>query len=182
MSTGKSRPSPQLVLQAPPPLGHTGSLRQKGEQPSPVSLLPSSHSSEPSLVPLPQVVRAQAWPGVRHCQPSHSVGPAGSSTHSELQPSPLFMLPSSHCSGPTLMPSPQRVGRQAAPDGQVQPVSTAQTAEQPSPAVLLPSSQVSPPVTLRSPHTTVETHGDPGVGQTQLASTTHWALQPSEPF
>src|SRR5205814_843415 len=172
MSTGNSRPSPQLVLQAPPPLGQTGSLRQKGEQPSPVSLLPSSQASEPSRTPLPQMVRVQGWPGVRHCQPSHSVGPASSSWQSALQPSPLLGLPSSHCSAPTLMPSPQRVGRQPAPAGQVQPFSTWQAAEQPSPPLWLPSSQVSPPFTLRSPHTTVDTQGWPGIGLTQFASTT----------
>src|SRR5690348_15455735 len=85
-STGRSSPSPQAVLQAPPALGQTGSFRQKGEHPSAVSLLPSSHCSDPSSVPLPQVVRVQGWPAVGHCQPSRSVMAGSSRRQVGLQP------------------------------------------------------------------------------------------------
>src|SRR4051794_7261640 len=56
LSAATMRPSPHAVAQAPPPAGQTGSLRQKGEQPSPMALFMSSHCSLPSTTLLPQVV------------------------------------------------------------------------------------------------------------------------------
>src|SRR5258708_22180249 len=100
LSTGRRMPSPHTDAQAPPPAGQLGSLRQNGLQPSPELLLPSSHSSEPSCTPLPQVVCTQGWPGVGHIQAFLCVGPGLSSWHVELQPSPARVLPSSHCSLP----------------------------------------------------------------------------------
>src|SRR5436853_95918 len=54
-----------------------GSITQVAEQPSPLSLLPSSHSSSGSSVPSPQ---------------------GGSSMQGAAQPSPQTVLPSSHSS------------------------------------------------------------------------------------
>src|SRR5229473_1542201 len=79
------------------------------------------------------------------------------------------------------MPSPQ-IGEHSSPaTSQAQPASSMQVALQPSPAVVLPSSQVSTPgETLPSPHLTVETQGEPGVGQAKLASICRqFAVQPS---
>src|SRR3954464_2659485 len=95
LSTGKSRPSPHEVAQAPPSPGHTGSLRQKGLHLSPESWFLSSHCSEPSTIPLPQLVRVQGCPGVRPCQAFGSVGPGLSSWHVGEQPSPALALASS---------------------------------------------------------------------------------------
>src|SRR5204863_7464148 len=101
-------PSPQAVLQAPPAAGQTGSVRHRGLQPSPVSLLPSSHCSLPSTILLPQVVRVQGWPGVAQLQalPVMSSAGAGSSAQAAEQPSPPVGLPSSQVSPPPILPSP----------------------------------------------------------------------------
>src|SRR5262245_52184822 len=76
-------------------------------QPSPLTLLPSSHCSPGSRCPLPQGI----W-------------------HVEEQPSPFAVLPSSHCSPGSTMPLPQPVNLQLL--------------SQPSPLTLLPSSHCSP--------------------------------------
>src|SRR5258706_11833218 len=81
------------------------SRKQVELQPSPLALLPSSHCSTPSLVPLPQAV---------------------SITQVLLQPSPLALLPSSHCSAASTRPSPH--------------FSIVQSERQPSPPTKLPSS------------------------------------------
>src|SRR5512133_3456073 len=68
-----------------------------------------------------------------------------------LQPSPLVVLPSSHCSVPSFFLSPQ-IGRQGSPTlGQRNPTSGWHVAEQPSPEFLFWSSQVSPWVSLPFP-------------------------------
>src|SRR5262245_11638134 len=95
LSPGNSRPLPHTVLHGPPPGGHTGSRRQSGEHPSPVTVLPSSHCSEPSCLPLPQVVAAHTVGPVQppaplalvHDQPSAFVAARLSRVQSGLQPS-----------------------------------------------------------------------------------------------
>ena len=83
-------------------------------QPSIDATLPSSQVSPGSTTPLPHV--PSFW-------------------HAAEQPSPLVVLPSSHCSELTSnVPLPHNP-------------SLLQVAEQPSPLVLLPSSHVSEPVT-----------------------------------
>src|SRR4051812_6056257 len=62
--------------------------------------------------------------------------------HVAEQPSPLVVLPSSHCSLPATVPSPQTTG-----------TSIVQLAEQPSPFAVLPSSQASPVSSTPSPQT-----------------------------
>src|SRR5687768_7833212 len=66
------------------------SIKHASLQPSPDSLLPSSHCSPPTTMPSPQ--------------------PAVSLWQEPLQPSPVTRLPSSHCSEPSLMPSPHAGG------------------------------------------------------------------------
>jgi hypothetical protein len=63
------------------------SLWQEAEQPSPGVVLPSSHCSAPSFVPLPQLPLS-LWQVAE-------------------QPSPGVVLPSSHCSAPSFVPLPQ---------------------------------------------------------------------------
>lgn len=63
------------------------STEQVAEQPSAASVFPSSHSSEPSTMPLPHV--------------------SASTEQLESQPSPLTVLLSSQVSEPVTMPSPQ---------------------------------------------------------------------------
>src|SRR5690606_25762417 len=61
------------------------------------------------------------------------------------QPSPLVVLPSSHCSPGSTVPLPQRS-------------SSSQVAEQPSPLVVLPSSHCSPGSTVPLPHRLTAPH------------------------
>src|SRR5436190_325456 len=113
------------------------SVWQPALQPSPDTVLLSSHCSAPSLTPLP------------HSDSKRQV---------LLQPSPVMALPSSHCSlvcftpSPhtsttqlaeqpsllTLLPSSQRSAPSRTPLPQV--VSSLQVALQPSPGVVPPSS------------------------------------------
>src|SRR5579863_10361345 len=124
-----------------------GSILQSAEQPSPLTVLPSSHCfpSPGRSKPLPQTL-VQAPP---------IGGQDGSRRQKGEQPSPLTVLPSSHCSDPSLMLFPQTVVVQVV--GPVQPLaafgevqshpsgcdagllSSVQMALQPSPSVLLPS-------------------------------------------
>src|SRR5258707_8526193 len=133
-----------------------GSILQLLEQPSPLTVLPSSHSwpfclSMGSSNPSPQAV-AQAPP---------AAGQTGSSRQNGEQPSPVFEFLSSHCSLPSRLPSPHIVPVQVV--GPMQPLactvvahfqpsapvagllSSAQVGVQPSPAALLPSSHCSLP-------------------------------------
>lgn len=68
-----------------------------------------------------------------------------STTHEELQPSPLSRFASSHPSSPTTYPSPQvsvqDEGVVADNPEQVYPISTLQAEEHPSPLLVFPSSQ-----------------------------------------
>src|SRR5512139_2655543 len=74
------------------PSPHT-SITQLERQPSPLEVLPSSHSSVPSSLPLPHTV--------------------GSTAQLALQPSPLSLLPSSQVSPLSSTPSPQPARRQS---------------------------------------------------------------------
>src|SRR5579863_4888251 len=159
-----------------------GSILQSEEQPSPLTVLPSSHCfvvSPGNSSPLPHTVVHAPGP----------VGHLGSRRQKGEQPSPVTSLPSSHCSEPSTILSPQVVVVQvvgplqvsaappsappseppsAAPpsttNGTVgvvhtQPsgceaglLSSVQSEEQPSPSTVLPSSHCSLPATLPSPH------------------------------
>src|SRR5260221_10799793 len=129
-----------------------GSTLHVPEQPSPSTVLPSSHSwpfalSMASSNPSPQAVA--------HAPPA--AGQTGSRRQKGEQPSPVAVLPSSHCSEPSLTLFPQTdvvhvVGPlqpSVAPlppgDVQTQPsapapglLSRVQSAPQPPPPVVLP--------------------------------------------
>src|SRR4051794_5447498 len=77
--------------------------------------------------------------------PFGSISHPASSWQVDEQQSLLAVLPSSHCSAPTLRPSPQIAAQTLGAPAQVKPLCTVQVAEQPSPAVTLPSSQASAP-------------------------------------
>ena len=100
------------------------------------------------------------------------------------QPSPLVVLPSSHCSVPTICPSPH-FGTQGLPGMRhCQPGSMVlQSPEQPSPLTVLPSSQASWLDNFPSPQTARETQGWPGVGQLHSFGFSSWHVfeQPSPP-
>ncbi len=100
------------------------------------------------------------------------------------QPSPLLVLPSSHCSLPSITPSPHLTTGQTHnwPGVQTQPAPLVlQSAEQPSPSFVLPSSHTSPSEgwTMPSPQRGAGLQGAPGVGQTQPLSSWQVLLQPS---
>src|SRR4030095_10415167 len=84
---------------------------QVEEQPSPFSTSPSSQFSPVSLIPLPQVgplqtPRVWRWSVVVSAEPSSQVLPAASYWQVALQQSPAVVLPSSHCSPSSTVPSP----------------------------------------------------------------------------
>src|SRR4051812_292171 len=92
-------------------------------------------------------------------------------------------LPSSHCSKPSLMPSPQWVTWQTDLGGvpmltQANPGSSVQVALQPSLERLLPSSHCSLPARMPSPHF-LAMHFTPGVGHCQPTSVWQVEEQPS---
>ena len=127
-----------------------GSTRQVVEQPSPPTLLPSSHISVPMIIPSPQA-GTHLRPGTRHSYPVSTL------LQSAEQPSPPAVLPSSQASLAASLPSPhtevivQTLGEPV----QVQPSGIWQIALQPSPPVLLPSSHPSPVSSVPSPHLAV---------------------------
>src|SRR5690242_4179058 len=92
-----------------------GVFLQFDSQPSPLTLLPSSHSSPGSTLPFPQSALEPSW------------------VHADEHPSPLTLLPSSHSSPGSTLPLPQKG-----------PPSFVHDAEHPSPLTLLPSSHSSP--------------------------------------
>src|SRR6185369_2724553 len=123
---GSKIPSPQTDEQAP--VEQVGSALQSGVQPSRQFLLPSSHGSLPSCLPLPHTALPLQSCGVVSVQ----VLP-GSILHRLLQPSLSSVSPSSHCSLPSFLPSPQTVRHGRPSRGQVQPSSMVlQSALQPS--------------------------------------------------
>jgi len=148
----------------------SGSAWQVGEQPSKGSVLPSSHPSPASSLPLPQTawVQVEGVPEQPH---------PGSTLQVGEQPSPLTVLPSSHCSLATILESPHN-GTQGLPDNRhCQPVSTLQVELQPSPLVVLPSSQVSDFSSTPLPQRALSVHAPPAAGQLQELEA---SLQPSQ--
>lgn len=116
-----------------------GSIVQSEEQPSPLTVLPSSQAS-PSNIPSPQ--RDLQAPWVQ----------SGSDWQRDPQPSNGVVLPSSQLSAPSTMPSPQTVREQTLGlPLHLKPISTLQVDAQPSPSLKLPSSQGSGNVTVPSP-------------------------------
>src|SRR5450432_776769 len=86
-------PSPQSGMQGFPGTRHchpVSTLLQSPEQPSPLTLFPSSQASGELTVPSPQtVLRVQGWPTDGQIQP-FSIWQSG------VQPSPPILFPSSH--------------------------------------------------------------------------------------
>src|SRR4029077_4696761 len=121
------------------PVGYGGAL-----------LVPQSQPSLPSFLPLPQIVGVQA-PGAG-IVPFFGQAAPGSTWQVDEQPSPSVMLPSSHCSIPLIMLSPQ-AGTQGRPGTRhSKPPSTVlQSFEQPSPLAVLPSSHASVAPRMPSP-------------------------------
>src|SRR5690625_7519171 len=93
-------PSPQRSALQLPWLSQVqpGSTRQVCEQPSPLTLFPSSHCSSPATIPSPQC-------SAKHCAALQSQ--PSSSLQLLEHPSPLPLLPSSISSLPALMYSPR---------------------------------------------------------------------------
>ena len=101
--------------------------------------------------------------------------------HVALQPSTPRVLPSSHCSGTSMKPSPHVWARITQVEGmvplQLQPGSTVHVALQPSVPIRSPSSHPSVLALSPSPHVVVHTEGVPA--QVKANSTMQVALQPS---
>src|SRR5262245_25239850 len=117
------------------------------EQPSPDTVLPSSHCSPGSRMPSPQ--RGSCWQVAE-------------------QPSPDTVLPSSHCSPGSRTPSPQRGSRW-------------QVAEQPSPETVFPSSHVSPKSTTPLPQASIRHVAEQPSPETVLPSS-HCSLGSTIPL
>src|SRR5438094_2708170 len=83
---GGSHSSPHIVFTLPSPQRSPVSIVQLAEQPSQLTVLPSSHCSVPHTMPSPQPV---------------------TSVQLLLQPSQLSVLPSSHSSPASTLPLPQ---------------------------------------------------------------------------
>src|SRR5579862_7196772 len=131
-----------------------GSILQSDEQPSPFTVLPSSHClpSPVRIKPLPHTL-VQAPPAAAHL---------GSRRQNGEQPSPVTSLPSSHCSEPSTLPFPHTVVVHV-----VGPLHIAG-----DPPSLPPSAPTAPPVTGE-----VQTH--PSGTLAGLLSSVQLALQPS---
>src|SRR5262249_2594534 len=107
-SPGSTCASPHIgtgcCVHAPPVDGQVQPLVtavQSDEQPWRPVVSPLSHASWPSTTPSPQmIVDVHACPGVGQTK-------CGSTWQVPEQPSPGIELPSSHCSGGWMMPSPQ---------------------------------------------------------------------------
>jgi hypothetical protein len=127
---------------------------QSFNQPSPSSLLPSSQSSLPTLIPSPQVdVQTSKVVGVPGLHDQPLIDP----DQSDFQPSPSKLFPSSQSSVPALIPSPQVVEQLVAgliftSVVQENPTSIIkQELLQPSKSFVFPSSQTSPETRIPSP-------------------------------
>ena len=146
-----------VLFDPPPEQMKPASILQAVLQPSPETLLPSSHVSEPTRRPSPQISA--------HVLLEVSVPPVhaypGSIAQALLHPSPDSVLPSSQPSKRlTRKPSPQLTEQMSSPPAplpncaeleQRQPSSTAHSASQPSPPIVLLSSHVSLDVRMPLP-------------------------------
>jgi hypothetical protein len=123
----------------------------------PVKLVPQSQPSFPSVFPFPHTGTVHG-PGAGI--PFAVFGQLAplSIWHVDEQPSPLIVLPSSHCSFPVTTPSPHKGAHGLAGTRQIHPGSVMQVDEQPSPLVVLPSSHSSVPSSTPLPQTLVRTH------------------------
>jgi hypothetical protein len=92
---------------------HPFSISHEAEQPSPSSVFSSSHASPSSIVPLPHSDVLCSDVDDELAELDDDVPPPVLQVL--LQPSPFVRLPSSHCSGATLMPSPQMGAHNSAP-------------------------------------------------------------------
>src|SRR5580692_7712715 len=130
-------------------------------QPSPETMLPSSHCSAPAMMPSPHALATHFVSGVGHCHP-------GSSMHVDEQPSPDTALPSSHVSLPVTLPSPHLTVEThgASGWGQTKFASSWHSELQPSPETVLPSSHCSPMSrsTTPSPQNSIFLQAVPAVG------------------
>src|SRR6187399_333422 len=102
-------PSPQIssvhTLGEAPSHFLPSSTRQRSEQPSPATMLPSSHCSLLATTPSPQrAIARHGFPGFGQLNPFSTMRQAA------LQPSPDALLPSSHASSEVRVPSPQPGG------------------------------------------------------------------------
>jgi hypothetical protein len=128
------------------------STEQLDEQPSSLSVSPSSHVSVPTILLSPHTGVNVLVPhsGKMGVQPSSFVQVL-------LHPSPLMVLPSSQASSDAFTPSPQGdvhvSGVAGVPPTQSKPHSTVHVAEHPSLDTELPSSHASKPALLLSPQT-----------------------------
>jgi hypothetical protein len=140
------------------PHTHPHSIRQRGLQPSPPTVFPSSHSLRVPRGMMPEP-HTSSPNGISHksdgppalpngSAPQHTY--PGSTEHSALQPSPETELPSSHHSKPVLSPSPH-VGVHV-PEVHSHPSSGVQKALHPSLERVFPSSHCSQPLINPSPH------------------------------
>jgi hypothetical protein len=96
-TVGPTQPPAPLALVHDQPSACVGGLLSSvhsGLQPSPATVLPSSHCSAPATLPSPHLAARQIVPG-GHSQPHSSVQP-------DEQPSPSVVLPSSHVSRPSI--------------------------------------------------------------------------------
>jgi hypothetical protein len=163
-------PSPQRIRWHACSAGqaYPGVCLQVAPQPSPPSVLPSSHSSPFSSRPLPH-------PSARHLPVVYEQAQPSSRRQLSWQPSPGTRFPSSHRSSPSRTPSPQcclqtdrpSTGKQDQPNSTRHPL-------QPSPDTLLPSSHTSEASIAPSPHSmsTRRLQG-PSAGHHQPLSTWH---------
>jgi hypothetical protein len=161
-SSPATRPSPQLdwQMEAPhePATEHRNpcsTVEQSAEQPSPPTVLPSSHASVPATMESPHVVAHTVGGPALHEKP-HSI------VQEEEHPSLFWRLLSSHCSPPMRMPSPH-TGKTPPPPTHVpvvcHPSSRSQALEQPSPLLLFPSSHSSSAARRASPQNEAQTDG-----------------------
>jgi hypothetical protein len=112
-----------------------------------VGSVPQSQDSPVSLTPLPQIDFVQTLGAPTQVHP-------GSTPQLAEHPSPLVVLPSSHCLPSSTLPSPQMRMHAFPGTGHCQPGSILwQSPAHPSPLVVLPSSHTLLDVSLPLPHT-----------------------------
>jgi hypothetical protein len=137
---------------------------------------PRSHSSPESTLKLPQPVEELAEDLLLLLDELPPPIPLAM----YLQSGPQFASPVSHCSLPTLMPSPQIAVQVLGVPVQDQPDSVRHTSEQPSPRAVLPSSHVSLPLIKPSPQIGVHVLEKPRLPvQRHPLSVVHDAEHPS---